>query len=77
MAEENTDMMVKTIISAVVGVIILCSFAIPTIIDQVSALTLSYADAGKEYGDLIKLTILFLVVGLILFIVRNFNNAGR
>lgn len=75
--KDGTVMMSKTIISAVVGVIILCSFAIPTIIDQVTALSVNYADASKEYGDMIKMTILFLIVGLILFIVRSYNNSGR
>lgn len=77
MAEDNTNMMVKTIISGVVGVIILCSFAIPTVFDQLTTLSTTYADAYKEYGDMIKLTILFLIIGLLLFIVRSYNNSGR
>lgn len=73
MAEDKIDAMVMTIVAAVVGVVLLASFAIPTIIDQVALLDTD----EKDYEDLLKMPILFLVIGLILFIIRRYNSAGR
>lgn len=73
MAEDKIDAMVMTIVAAVVGVIMLASFAIPTILNQVAALPATAAD----YVDLLKMPILFLVIGLILFVIRRYNSAGR
>lgn len=73
MAEDKIDAMVMTIVAAVVGVIMLASFAIPTILNQVTALP----DGAKDYVDLLKMPILFLVIGLILFVIRRYNSAGR
>lgn len=75
MAEDKIDSIVLTIVAAVVGIIMLTSFAIPTIFNQVAGIT--NADALAQYGDLLRGIILFLIIGLILFIVRSYNSAGR
>lgn len=75
MAEDKIDKMVITVVAAVIGIVMICSFAIPTIYTQVSGIT--NAEALADYGDLLRMTCMFLIVGLILFIVRSYNNAGR
>lgn len=74
MADDKIDTMMVTIVAAVLGVIMLCSFALPTIQTQIGTLT---GDVATKYGSIVGLVSLFLIIGLILFTVRRFNNAGR
>lgn len=74
MADDKIDSMMITIVAAVLGVIMLCSFALPTIQTQIGTLT---GEAATKYGTIIGLVSLFLIIGLILFTMRRFNSAGR
>lgn len=74
MADDKIDAMMVTIVGAVLGVIMLCSFALPTIQTQIGTLT---GDAATKYGATVGLVSLFLIIGLILFTIRRFNSAGR
>lgn len=70
---DRIDTIVNATTAAVIGVILLCSFAIPTIVQQVGGMT---GDSAK-YGDLVLTVIIFLVIGLIISLIRFFNRGER
>lgn len=70
---DRIDTLVNATTAAVVGVILLCSFAIPIIVQQVGGMT----GDSAEYGDLVLTVIIFLVIGLIISLIRFFNRGER
>lgn len=70
---DRIDTIVNATTAAVVGVILLCSFAIPIIVQQVGGMT----GDSAEYGDLVLTVIIFLVIGLIISLIRFFNRGER
>ena len=74
--EDRIDSTMITIISAVIGVIMICSFAIPVITGSagLGALTDSQLD---KYGGLVGVIVIVLIIGLIIPIVRGYNSGKR
>ena len=70
---DRIDTIVNATTAAVIGVILLCSFAIPIIVQQVGGMTGDRA----QYGDLVLTVIIFLVIGLIISLIRFFNRGER
>lgn len=70
---DRIDTIVNATTAAVVGVILLCSFAIPIIVQQVGGMT----GDSAQYGDLVLTVIIFLVIGLIISLIRFFNRGER
>lgn len=70
---DRIDTIVNATTAAVIGVILLCSFAIPIIVQQVGGMT----GDSAQYGDLVLTVIIFLVVGLIISLIRFFNRGER
>lgn len=71
--QDRIDTIVNATTAAVVGVILLCSFAIPIIVQQVAGMT----GDSAQYGDLVLTVIIFLVIGLIISLIRFFNRGER
>ena len=69
---DRIDTIVNATTAAVIGVILLCSFAIPIIVQQVGGMT----GDSAQYGDLVLTVIIFLVIGLI-SLIRFFNRGER
>lgn len=74
MSDDRVDGLITTIVGAVLGLILICSFAIPTVTDQIGNLT---ADQADQYGSLLGLVLIFMIIGLILYVIRRYNSAGR
>lgn len=70
---DRIDTIVNATTAAVIGVILLCSFAIPIIVQQVGGMT----GDSAQYGDLVLTVIIFLVIGLIISLIRFFNRGER
>lgn len=70
---DRIDTIVNATTAAVIGVMLLCSFAIPIIVQQVGGMT----GDSAQYGDLVLTVIIFLVVGLIISLIRFFNRGER
>lgn len=70
---EKVDNISGTIFAAVLGVILICSFAIPTILGSagLGALTESQAET---YGGLIGVVVIVLIIGILLPIIKGYNN---
>lgn len=74
--EDRIDTIVITIMAAVIGIVLLCSFAIPTIFGTAGLGALTDAQ-NSEYGGLIKIIVIVLIFGLIIPIVRGYNSRQR
>ena len=70
---DRIDTIVNATTAAVIGVILLCSFAIPIIVQQVGGMT----GDSAQYGDLVLTVIIFLVIGLLISLIRFFNRGER
>jgi len=70
---DRIDTIVNATTAGVIGVILLCSFAIPIIVQQVGGMT----GDSSQYGDLVLTVIIFLVIGLIISLIRFFNRGER
>lgn len=74
MAEDRITSTLMTIVSVVLGICIICSFAIPTVTAQIGML--SDAENAK-YGALIGVTVICMIMGLILVVIRGYNHKER
>ena len=76
MAEDRIDRTMMTIIAATLAVVLICSFAIPTITGASGLGALTDAQ-NSQYGGLISVVVIVLIIGLIIPIVRGYNNKQR
>ena len=74
MAEDRIDSTIATIISVVLGIVMLCSFAIPTVTGQLDLLT---TEEAAKYGSLIGVVVICMIIGLILVVTRGYNQKQR
>lgn len=72
---DRIDGMVSTILAGAIGVIMLASFALPLIAKEIAKIEAIEALSG--YSDILWMVPLFLVIGIVLFIIRRFNSEGR
>lgn len=72
--EDKLDSSIGTILTAMVSVIVLAYVAIPIISDAINSLT---GDNASTYGDLLSVTVIIMIVGIIIFVIRGYNNHGR
>lgn len=70
---DRIDTIVNATTAAVIGAILLCSFAIPIIVQQAYSLT----GNASQYTDIVLTVIIFLVIGLIISLIRYFNHGER
>lgn len=80
MEEDPVDKVVQTAIAGVVGVIIICSLAIPIVAQMITMITTKNSDGSWLYGSdvplwstMISLVVLMMIVGLIIAIVRAYS----
>lgn len=73
---DKIDITLNTILCAVLGVIFICSFALPTIVGQ-AGLGAIAGDAYASYRPLISVVGIVLIIGLIIPIVRGYNSRSR
>lgn len=73
---DKIDASLMTIVSAVLSVVLICSFAIPVITGSAGLGALTNANLAK-YGGLIELIVIVLIFGLIIPIVRGYNSNKR
>ena len=73
---DRIDGLVTTILAAVVGMVLLCSFALPLIATEIQKIANSEVTEIAGYADLFWMIPLFLVIGILLFLIRRFNREG-
>lgn len=73
---DRLDHILMTIMSATIGVIMLCSFAIPTITGSAGIGAL-VGDNATKYGPLLGVVVIILIIGLIIPIIRGYNAKQR
>lgn len=72
---DRIDGMVSTILAAAIGMVMLASFALPLIAKEIAKI--EDIEALSGYSDILWMVPLFMVIGLILFLIRRFNSEGR
>lgn len=72
---DRIDGMVSTILAGAIGMVMLASFALPLIAKEIGKIEDIEALAG--YADILWMVPLFMVIGIILFLIRRFNSEGR
>ena len=74
---DRIDGLVSTILAAVIGMVLLCSFALPLIAKEVTKVANSEYANIANYADIFWMVPLFLIIGILLFLIRRFNSEGR
>ena len=77
--EDKIDKVVISIVALIIGVVLLCSAAIPIISSQVTGLnkiTGSVLDIAT-FQTLIGVAVIFTILGLIVVIVRGYTKSDR
>lgn len=72
--EDKLDLSIGTILTAMVSIIVLAYVAIPIITDAIDSLT---GTKASTYGDLLEVVVIIMIVGIIIFVIRGYNNHGR
>lgn len=72
--EDKLDLSIGTILTAMVSIIVLAYVAIPVITDAIDSLT---GTKASTYGDLLSVVVIIMIVGIIIFVIRGYNNHGR
>lgn len=72
--EDKLDTSIGTILTAMVSIIVLAYVAIPIITDAIDSLTGAKA---STYGSLLQVVVIIMIVGIIIFVIRGYNNHGR
>lgn len=75
--EDGLDRTVNTIMAATIGVILLCSFALPVITGGAGIGALVGIEDADTYKSLIGVVAIVLIIGLIIPIVRGYNSRKR
>ena len=76
---DKLDTVIGACIAGVVGIILICSMAIPIAVQQignigsVTGITLAEKTA---WTSMVEVVVLMLLVGLIIAIIRHFNGSG-
>lgn len=76
---DKLDTVIGACIAGVVGIIMICSMAIPIAVQQignignVAGITLAEKTA---WTSMVEVVVLMLLVGLIIAIIRHFNGSG-
>lgn len=74
---DPIDKITMTIVSATLGAILLCSFALPTIFGDAGIGGLDIGDKTDTFKTLLATVGIVLVMGLIIPIVRGYNRDRR
>lgn len=72
--EDKLDSSIGTILTAMVSIIVLAYVAIPIITDAIGSLT---GENAATYGSLLSVVVIIMIVGIIIFVIRGYNNHGR
>lgn len=67
--EDKLDSVIGMAVAAVVGVVLLCAFVIPTCTDFIGDLT----GENAQYAPLLGLVVLMCIIGLIVGVIRYFQ----
>ena len=71
--EDKVDSISTTVFATVLGVILICSFAIPTILGSAGLGALTEAQQ-TQYGGLIGVIVIVLILGLLLPVIKGYNS---
>lgn len=75
--EDGLDRIIMTILGATIGVVLLCTCAIPVITGEAGIGALVNIEGGDTYKALIGVVVIMLIIGLIIPIVRGYNKSRR
>lgn len=73
---DKIDVTLNVVLAATLGVIFICSFALPTIVGP-AGLGAIAGEAYASYRPLISVVGMVLIIGLIIPIVRGYNSRSR
>lgn len=76
---DKLDTVIGACIAGVVGIILICSMAIPIAVQQIGGLANVTGISAAEkatWTSMIEVVVLMLLVGLIIAIIRHFNGSG-
>lgn len=76
---DKLDTVIGACIAGVVGIILICSMAIPIAVQQIGGLSdiAGISDSQvSQFSSLLGVVVIMLIVGLIIAIIRHFNGSG-
>lgn len=76
---DKLDTIISACIAGIVGIILLCSVAVPISVNQIaslSSITGITSSQLSQYESMAGIVVIMLFVGLIVAIIRHFNGSG-
>lgn len=67
------DKTINSILTALIAVVLIASAFLPTVIDQIKALTTKYGDAVTGYTALLSVVILMTIIGIIIGVIKTYT----
>lgn len=67
------DKTINSILTALIAVVLIASAFLPTVIDQISALTTKYGTSVSGYTSLLSVVIIMTIIGIIVGVIKTYT----
>lgn len=67
------DKTINSILTALIAVVLIASAFLPTVIDQINALTTKYGTAVSGYTTLLSVVIIMTIIGIIIGVIKTYT----
>lgn len=67
------DKTINSILTALIAVVLIASAFLPTVIDQITALTTKYGDSVTTYTTLLGVVIIITIIGIIIGVIKTYT----
>lgn len=67
------DKTINSILTALIAVVLIASAFLPTVIDQINALTTKYGDDVTGYTTLLSVVIIMTIIGIIIGVIKTYT----
>lgn len=67
------DKTINSILTALIAVVLIASAFLPTVIDQINALTTKYGASVSGYTTLLSVVIIMTIIGIIIGVIKTYT----
>lgn len=67
------DKTINSILTALIAVVLIASAFLPTVIDQINALTTKYGTSVSGYTTLLSVVIIMTIIGIIIGVIKTYT----
>lgn len=67
------DKTINSILTALIAVVLIASAFLPTVIDQINALTTKYGSDVTGYTTLLSVVIIMTIIGIIIGVIKTYT----